>query len=256
MSDSKITLNCEICGTEFIGYHKTRYCPQCRFKIRSERMRQKYEAGEVKPPHREIYGEGVCLRCGKKFDKTSHNKKYCSDRCRMDMYRQFQGPPDEMDIAKFIDVGIKDPESLQDITCPVCGKVFKQKAPRQAYCSDTCRDFAHLGSRRKTNENGDVICAICGKAFHTDHPGKRYCSIECYKKGKAERDRARHRANKRTGRAENSDRARPRVDIEEEYTGEEIKQIHKKSTVVQMAAEAKERHMSYGYLSALKAGLI
>lgn len=65
----------------------------------------------------------ICPACGKKFDTTRQNAKYCSSQCRYQAY--YSGH------RKFV------PKNL---TCPTCGKSFSPEPLQRhmTYCSKEC----------------------------------------------------------------------------------------------------------------------
>lgn len=95
-----------------------------------------------------------CIICGKEFYSETHQRKYCSNRCR-----------------------IFDPHYI--IQCKYCGKLFfRRRGKKSEYCSITCK-----------NKDRAVIpeirhCLNCGKEIKVyPHQIKRnkgkYCSPEC-----------------------------------------------------------------------------
>ena len=84
-----------------------------------------------------------CATCGKVFDYRCYSK-FCSDACREKYYTK---------------------------KCPVCGKDFVQKTPKQQTCSQSCGQKY----RRKTKE---VVCIVCGKKS-TRSTSAKFCSEQC-----------------------------------------------------------------------------
>lgn len=58
----------------------------------------------------------ICKQCGKTFQHTNPNKRYCSAECKQ--------------------------ASKKKMICPVCGKEFIQTAPTKKYCSYRCTTIA------------------------------------------------------------------------------------------------------------------
>ena len=63
--------------------------------------------------------EKVCPKCGKVFNSTHGNQKFCSKNCAVKYHQPFY--------------------NLEEIICPVCGKSFLPKVTWQVYCSPNCR---------------------------------------------------------------------------------------------------------------------
>ena len=103
----------------------------------------------------------ICKNCGKEFTvwKSYENQEYCSKDCLYE-YK-------------------KNHSVNEIITCPICNKEFRQKHPKQKYCSTGCRDIS-MQSRIT------CICEYCGKEFkriksEVDKNKHHYCSNECKK---------------------------------------------------------------------------
>jgi len=71
-------------------------------------------------------------------------------------------------------------ESLVEIKCEVCGKIFKNYKGDRHFCSPKCAGvyFSELYSKGET-----AVCETCGKEFHiSPSHTRRFCSRECYLK--------------------------------------------------------------------------
>lgn len=65
---------------------------------------------------------------------------------------------------------------LEELACPICGKVFRQDTTWQKFCSEGCRQKAHYTQAAKTLK--PCGNSGCNKMFKGDRRTK-YCSREC-----------------------------------------------------------------------------
>lgn len=105
-----------------------------------------------------------CKHCGKYFEASHFNQRYCSVNCRTSF--NHAKPP------------------TGEATCLFCGKTFLVKNYRVGvahYCSNKCKGFANL-SKYKVTKTG--ICLTCGNQFSSsvnENTVIKYCSQGCRK---------------------------------------------------------------------------
>jgi predicted nucleic acid-binding Zn ribbon protein len=98
---------CAYCGEDFVSANKdAKYC--CRSCA-------SYANNKVT--------EHVCVVCGKTF-AGRRNAKYCSDKCRMKLYRETREQANLKLIVKKI--------------CPACGTEFETRKTNKIYCGSDC----------------------------------------------------------------------------------------------------------------------
>lgn len=108
----------------------------------------------------------VC-KCGKEFVTSYPRKKYCSEDCRLKLYKEKLGKV-----------------KLSKKNCKLCEKEFMQRASNQIYCSMECKKKAFEGKYKYVREKPQIkkyICHYCGKEFESERK-KMYCSIKCRSK--------------------------------------------------------------------------
>lgn len=136
-------------------------------------------------------------------------------------------------------------EEEQTCKCEVCGKVFCTNNPKKKYCSTACRVKAqrirdrekyrgkcHVLFAERPDEERKRTCVFCGESFIANTPNQKYCSKICCK-----------RANNRK-QARNSV-----VRLELPYRQHKPKYA---SHIVEINAQARAQHKSYGQLQAEK----
>lgn len=113
----------------------------------------------------------TCPICGKVFETSNAQKKYCSQDCAY-----------EANIIRTNKYNKEHRKTETERVCPVCGKIFNAKG-RKKYCSAACRRQSTLKQAEITKK-----CAICGKTFVTRCHQRKYCSDECILIARKKRD--------------------------------------------------------------------
>lgn len=129
---------CENCGKTFPKNGKQRYCSR-------KCMLQAWHKRNYVP----VANEPVkCKECGELFIPTKKDQLYCSPKCqRKEWYAQ------NRKIKRY---------------CVICGSEIIDMANASKYCSDECREKAHI-----------KICQECGKEYLPSYTEQKYCSSEC-----------------------------------------------------------------------------
>jgi len=111
-----------------------------------------------------VFGQGVCVQCGKSFEKRMTEQLYCSKECR----HRRRYPIKEKTVIK--------KEVIKKITfCRCCGVEIKQsKHSKRVYCSEDCHKKWVKDNPKYTKE-----CPHCGKEFKTNSVDQIYCSRNC-----------------------------------------------------------------------------
>ena len=116
-----------------------------------------------------------CAYCGKEFEQTTYNKKFCSTLCGVRFRHNYP-------LGGYVK------------TCAYCGKEFTARRRTKKFCSTLC---GQRFRRNKPLEDYVKTCKHCGKEF-TAHNGQRqYCSVTCRRAAEKKLDRIYHRKCKR-----------------------------------------------------------
>lgn len=106
----------------------------------------------------------VCQVCGKEFEKTTWNKKYCSVKCKNKTLNQKRAKP---------------PRPAEIAICQFCGKEYERNVASRRYCSDECARSAALEQMKKARHSENyATCPTCGNRFRKKG-ASRFCSDEC-----------------------------------------------------------------------------
>jgi hypothetical protein len=111
----------------------------------------------------------VCPVCKKNFEKTTYNRRYCSEDCRLKSHIKIEYKDSFKEIKK---------------TCDFCGKLFmisNKFALNKKYCSEDCRSKKYP---KKEITEIKKTCDFCGNFFTTSNQyagnqNKKFCSLEC-----------------------------------------------------------------------------
>lgn len=126
---------CTVCGAHYMGYPRSKYCPDCRIKIKREREKKYKKAGAKRP----LGSIDICQKCGKEYVVTSGLQKYCAD-CAPEAVRETIRAH-KRDMAKVYnrEVRPKRRKSMREglTVCAVCGKAFTAKTSTVT-CSPEC----------------------------------------------------------------------------------------------------------------------
>lgn len=79
----------------------------------------------------------TCLQCGKQFELTVYNKKFCSPLCKYNYaYKKFKDK--KLKNRRTEQKKIKT-KKMKSKTCFSCGKPFQPSFRGEKFCSDVCR---------------------------------------------------------------------------------------------------------------------
>jgi len=170
---------------------------------------------EVKKPEQIENNLHVCKHCGKKFKAKCSSQAYCSRKCkRKAAWKRESAKANAEDdgCGRGLETQKAKPsfkssfeKSLKVKKCTICGKEFKQKCPRQIYCSDECKKAARRVCPSTPTVQAEPpvikqptlqpvvkkpivvpsvptvkkICEVCSFPFETQNENQRFCN-KCY----------------------------------------------------------------------------
>lgn len=165
------TRNCDVCGEEFNLFHPwtQRTCsPSCRGEYRKRSGIARQSTEKARQTVQERYGvnnvgkiffkRGTCELCGKEFDATSNNQRYCADK-------HFH-------------------------PCPICGDPVELLACEMGYtdkcCSAACTEQKRIITTTEkygapyaviSDHAKKLIKVTCLEKYGVDHPSKADTAI-------------------------------------------------------------------------------
>lgn len=146
LDNIEYTKVCPVCNTEFVTVHQDKkYCSKkCKNKAMYQKNKGKYTYVSTKVYHYTY--NLICKTCGKPFEASAKNTKYCLE-CRQ--------------------------EGRYTHVCKKCGKTFVGKN----HICDECKVKEKEAKKiRYTKE-----CVVCGKSFEASNKYSKYCSRDCEK---------------------------------------------------------------------------
>lgn len=142
---------CATCGVTFLGYPRSKYCPDCAKAAKleaSKRCRERKKDGKV----RELGSTDICQHCGKPYIVTSGLQCYCPDCSKYvvaDNIRQHKREYMEQNRQRFNDHHREMRKERR--VCVICGKTFDSPT-RTSVCSADCA----AEQLRRNNVRGNV----------------------------------------------------------------------------------------------------
>lgn len=139
---------CAVCGVAFIGYPRSKYCPQCRVEARRKTERDFKKHG----PSRPLGSIDLCANCGKEYTVTSGLQRYCPDCAKVVVREKINAAKRKYARDHREEINAKKADLRKDRrVCVVCGKSFTSSTP-----SVTCSPECAAEYRRQKNAIADV----------------------------------------------------------------------------------------------------
>lgn len=138
---------CATCGISFLGYPRSKYCPECAKAAQREaekRSRARKKAGKT----RSLGSIDICQNCGKPYTVTSGLQKYCPDCSKYvvgENIKELKRAYMEQNREYFNELHRKARQGRR--VCVICGKTF-DSSTNTSTCSADCE--AELTHRRNT----------------------------------------------------------------------------------------------------------
>ena len=125
---------CKMCGSTFLGYPRSFYCPACSLERRREQSRAHRKSGTARP----IGSTDICHACGKPYIVQSGRQRYCKD-CAGKIVKETVRAQKRAYMAEHKEESraLKADTRGKRYICPICGKEFERHTP-QATCSPGC----------------------------------------------------------------------------------------------------------------------
>lgn len=124
---------CATCGITFLGYPRSKYCPECRVQAQTKATRlyhQRKRAGKA----RKIGSTDICQHCGKPYIVTAGLQRYCPDCSKQvvpDNIREHKKEYMAENRDYFCDLYQKARDNRR--VCVICGETFNSLT-----CTKTC----------------------------------------------------------------------------------------------------------------------
>ena len=126
---------CKMCGTLFMGYPRSFFCPSCSAK----RKKQQKKAYNRRNPARPLGSTDICESCGKPYIVNSSRQRYCPECAKEQVGKNIREHKREyMAENKEKSQSLKDETRGKRYVCVICGKEF-EKHTTEVTCSPQCR---------------------------------------------------------------------------------------------------------------------
>ena len=125
---------CAMCGKEFVGYPRSKYCAACRPIAQREANRRHRKNGTARP----IGSTDRCENCGKPYVVASSRQRYCPDCAKVVVPQNVKAAKRENRKERADEINAARAERRKDRRiCAVCGKPFSAPTPTVT-CSAEC----------------------------------------------------------------------------------------------------------------------
>lgn len=117
---------CAMCGKEFVGYPRSKYCAACRSIAQREANRRHRKNGTSRP----IGSTDTCANCGKPYIVNSGRQRYCPDCAKVVVPQNVKAAKRESRKERADEINAARAERRKDRRiCAVCGKPFSAPTP-------------------------------------------------------------------------------------------------------------------------------
>lgn len=125
---------CDRCGRPFVGYPRSKYCPECRLIVMQENNRRYKKNGPARP----IGSTDLCQNCGKPYAVTGSLQKYCPECAKTVVRENIRRHGRELRRKNADAINAAKVERRKGRrACAVCGNPITAKTPTVT-CSPEC----------------------------------------------------------------------------------------------------------------------
>lgn len=166
-----------MCGKEFVGYPRSKYCAACRPIAQREANRRHRKNGTARP----IGSTDRCKNCGKPYVVASSRQRYCPDCAKVVVPQNVKAAKRESRKERADEINAARAERRKDRRiCAVCGKPFSAPTPTVTCGAECASELKRQRQARADVKRGRASPArILGKAEHNNPqsgiPGITWC---------------------------------------------------------------------------------
>lgn len=125
---------CAMCGKSFVGYPRSKYCPDCRIIAKREAQKRHRTSGTS----RKIGSIDHCANCGKEYVVFGSLQRYCPECAKTVVSDTVKQQKRQWAEEHRADITSRKAELRKDRrVCAVCGKPFTSPLPTVT-CSPEC----------------------------------------------------------------------------------------------------------------------
>ena len=160
------TKTCAMCGIEFIGYPRSKYCPQCRPIAQKEANRRHKKNGTARP----IGSTDLCANCGKPYIVNSSLQRYCPECAKTIVPQNVKNAKREKRKDRADEINAARAERRKDRRiCAICGRAFSAKTPTVTCSPECAAELKRQWQARADVKRGKAHPArILGKMVHSN----------------------------------------------------------------------------------------
>ena len=127
---------CAICGIEFIGYPRSKYCAQCKPAAQRAARAKCRKNGPTRP----IGSTDLCENCGKPYTVAGGLQRYCPECAKTVVHENIKSAKRKHRAENAAAINAARAERRKDRRiCAICGKPFSAATPTVT-CSPECAE--------------------------------------------------------------------------------------------------------------------
>ena len=125
---------CAMCGKEFVGYPRSKYCAQCKPIAIREAAKRRQKSGTARP----IGSTDLCANCGKPYTVTGSLQRYCPECAKTVVHENVKAAKRKHRAENSEKINAARADRRKDRrVCAICGKPFSANTATVT-CSPEC----------------------------------------------------------------------------------------------------------------------
>lgn len=141
---------CAICGSTFLGYPRSKYCPTCKRAVMLEAHRRSNEK-QKNGTTRKLGSTDICQNCGGPYTVVSGLQRYCPECAKIVVKDNIRTHKREYMWENRVEKGQQKKERRSNRrVCIICGKAFDAKTCTNV-CSPECKKIRNRGNQKRAD---------------------------------------------------------------------------------------------------------
>lgn len=150
---------CATCGTTFLGYPRSKYCPTCKKEAMLQDHRRSNER-QKNGTARKIGSTDICQNCGSAYTVVSGLQRYCPECARTVVNKNIQNHKRKYMLENRVEKGEQKKERRRNRRiCVICGKVFDPKTCTNV-CSPKCKKIRNSEFQKRADIKRGKYCKL------------------------------------------------------------------------------------------------
>ena len=171
---------CMDCSASYMGYPKSKRCPECQQEVNRARDRRNHATG----PARHIGDTDICKKCGKDYVICSGLQQYCPD-CAPEAVKENIRSAKREYAQGWIEQNKEYKAEMRQYNkiCVVCGKVFDSADPFVTCSPECAKKWKALKEQESLYRSGKRI-TLPGVKYNSGLPRSGIVGVTARRNGK------------------------------------------------------------------------